>query len=134
MSNLMCPRPCGGPERLRLASALLVSQLFVPSLLWAAEGYPPPPEGERLAQQVCSACHVVAQKQERAPILKDGAPSFCEVANRPQTTAQSVAHFVLTTHWDNKSAPVTMPDPMLNKDQAAAVSRYVMSLRGRCTF
>ena len=134
MSNLMCPRPFGGPERLRLASALLVSQLFAPSLLWAAEGYPPPPEGERLAQQVCSACHVVAQKQERAPILKDGAPSFCEVANRPQTTAQSVAHFVLTTHWDNKSAPVTMPDPMLNKDQAAAVSRYVMSLRGRCSF
>ncbi len=134
MSNVMCPRRFVGAERLRLAPALLVSQLFVPSLLWAAEGYPPPPEGERLAQQVCSACHVVAQKQERAPVLKDGAPSFCEIANRPQTTAQSVAHFVLTTHWDNKSAPVTMPDPMLNKDQAAAVSRYVMSLRGRCTF
>jgi mono/diheme cytochrome c family protein len=130
----MSPRRFVGAERLRLVPALLVSQLFVPSLLWAAEGYPPPPEGERLAQQVCSACHVVAQKQERAPVLKGGAPNFCEIANRPQTTAQSVAHFVLTTHWDNKSAPVTMPDPMLNKDQAAAVSRYVMGLRGRCTF
>jgi hypothetical protein len=41
---------------------------------------------------------------------------------------------VLTTHWDEKSAPVKMPDPMLNKDQAAGVARYVMSLRGRCTF
>jgi mono/diheme cytochrome c family protein len=134
MSNVVHPRRSVGAERPRLASALLVSQLFVPSLLWAGEGYPPPPEGERLAQEVCSACHVVAQKQERAPVLKDRAPSFCEIANRPRTTAQSVAHFVLTTHWDNKAAPVRMPDPMLNKDQAAAVSRYVMSLRGRCTF
>jgi hypothetical protein len=112
----------------------LVSQLFVPSLLRAGEGYPPPPEGERLAREVCSACHVVAQKQERAPILKDKAPSFCEIANWPQTTAQSVAHFVLTAHWDEKSAPVVMPDPMLNKDQAAAVGRNVISLRERCTF
>ena len=134
MSHIVCPRRFVGAEHLRLASALLVTQLFVPSLLWAADSYPPPPEGERLAQEVCSACHVVAQKQERAPVLKDKAPSFCEIANRPRTTAQSVAHFVLTTHWDNKSAPVAMPDPMLNKDQAAAVSRYVMSLRGRCTF
>jgi mono/diheme cytochrome c family protein len=134
MSNVVRPQYSVGTERLRLASALLVIPLFGPSLLWAAEGYPPPPEGERLAQQVCSACHIVAQKQDRDPILKDGAPSFCEIANRPRTTAQSVAHFVLTTHWDEKSAPVKMPDPMLNKDQAAAVSRYVISLRGRCTF
>jgi mono/diheme cytochrome c family protein len=132
MSNVVRPRRSQGAECLRLASALLVVQLFGPS--WAGEGYPPPPEGERLAQEVCSACHVVAQKQERDPILKDRAPSFCEIANRPQTTAQSVAHFVLTTHWDDKSASVKMPDPMLNKDQAAAVSRYVMGLRGRCTF
>jgi hypothetical protein len=134
MSSVARPRRSVGAECLRLASVLLVSQLFFPSLLWAGEGYPPPPEGERLAQEVCSACHVVAQKQERAPILKDSVPSFCEIANRPQTTAQSVAHFVLTTHWDEKSAHVRMPDPMLNKDQAAAVARYVMSLRGRCTF
>lgn len=134
MSNVVRPRRSIVTERLRLVSVLLVSPLFVPSSLRAGEGYPPPPEGERLAHEVCSACHVVAQKQERAPILKDGAPSFCEIANRPQTTAQSVAHFVLTTHWDEKSSPVAMPDPMLNKDQAAAVSRYVMTLRGRCTF
>jgi mono/diheme cytochrome c family protein len=134
MSDVVDPGRSVAAARIGLVSAFLVSQLFAPSFLWAGESYPPPPEGERLAQEVCSACHVVAHKQERAPILKDGAPSFCEIANRPQTTAQSVAHFVLTTHWDDKSAPVRMPDPMLNKDQAAAVSRYVMSLRGRCTF
>jgi mono/diheme cytochrome c family protein len=134
MSNVVRLRRAVATVRRRLVFASLLSQLFVPSLLWAAEGYPPPTEGERLAQEVCSACHLVAQKQERAPVLKDKAPSFCEIANRPHTTAQSVAHFVLTTHWDERSAPVRMPDPMLNKDQAAAVSRYVMSLRGHCTF
>jgi hypothetical protein len=41
---------------------------------------------------------------------------------------------MLTAHWDEKSAPVAMPDPMLNKDQAPAVGRYVISLRERCTF
>lgn len=134
MSNVVWRQRSVGAECLGLASALLMIQVFGSSLLWAGEGYPPPPEGERLAQEVCAACHVVAQKQDRDPILKDRAPSFCEIANRPQTTAHGVAHFVLTTHWDEKSAPVKMPDPMLNKDQAAAVSRYVMSLRGRCTF
>ena len=133
MSTVFRPRWSTGVGRTPFAPALLVSLLCAPSLLWAGDSYPPPPEGERLAQEVCSACHVVAQKQERAPILKDRAPSFCGIANRPHTTAQSVAHFVLTTHWDEKSAP-TMPDPMLNKDQAAAVARYVMSLRGQCTF
>ena len=62
MSNVVHPRRSAGAERLRPVSVLLVSQLFVPSLLRAGEGYPPPPEGERLAREVCSACHVVAQK------------------------------------------------------------------------
>jgi len=134
MSNVVRPRRPLRTERPWVVASVLFTQWFIPSFLWAAEGYPPPSEGERLAQEVCSACHVVAQKQERDPILKDRAPSFCEIANRPQTTATSVAHFVLTTHWDEKSAPVTMPDPMLNKDQAAAVAHYLMGLRGRCAF
>jgi cytochrome c551/c552 len=134
MSHAVRPRRSVGAACRGLVFALLLSRLFVPSFVWAGDGYPPPTEGECLAQEVCSACHVVAQKQERAPVLKERAPSFCEIANRARTTAQSVAHFVLTTHWDERSAPVRMPDPMLNKDQAAAVSRYVMSLRGHCTF
>ena len=99
-----------------------------------ADPMPAKSEGERLAQMVCSACHIVAIQQERRPILKDAAPNFCEIANRPSTTTSSLAHFVTHTHWDEKSSTFTMPDPMLNSEQARAVSRYILSLRGHCDF
>lgn len=38
--------------------------------------------GQRIAQLVCSACHVVPQDQEFPPILRRPAPSFGEIANR----------------------------------------------------
>ncbi|MBS0377500.1 MAG: hypothetical protein JSS29_03360 [Proteobacteria bacterium] len=90
--------------------------------------------GEKLALQVCSACHVVAATQQEPPILNHVTPSFCAIANRPETTLKSVSQFVLHTHWDENSVRITMPDPMLMPDQAAQVARYVLSLRGRCQF
>ncbi len=90
--------------------------------------------GERLAQQVCSACHVVAASQDRPPILNHVTPSFCAIANEPGTTLGSVSHFVLHTHWDENATHITMPDPMLMTEQAAQVARYILSLRGQCRF
>ena len=91
-------------------------------------------EGEHIAREVCSACHLVASSQERPPILKGRTPSFCEVANAPTTSTRSLAHFVLTTHWDENASTPAMPNPMLNKDQASAVSRYILGLKGHCSF
>ena len=99
-----------------------------------ADPVPARSEGEQLAQMVCSACHIVAIHQERRPILKEPAPNFCEIANRPDITTSRLAHFVTHTHWDEKASTVTMPDPMLNPDQARAVSRYILGLRGHCDF
>ncbi len=91
-------------------------------------------EGERLAQMVCSACHIVAVRQDTPPILKKPVPDFCEIANRPGTTAHSLSNFVMHTHWDEESSTYTMPSPMLNADQAKAISQYILSLRGHCNF
>jgi mono/diheme cytochrome c family protein len=91
-------------------------------------------KGEQLAQMVCSACHIVATKQEWPPILKNVTPSFCEIANRPDTTTRSLARSVTHTHWDEESSPYKMPDPMLNPDQTRAVSQYILTLRGKCDF
>lgn len=85
--------------------------------------------GEQIARQVCSACHVVAGDQEFPPLLHSREPSFREIANRPTTTQESIQKFITTTHWDQKTIPMTMPDPMLRPEQAVAVSRYIMSLR-----
>ena len=85
--------------------------------------------GEQLARVVCSACHVVAKDQEIPPLLAKPAPPFLSIANRPGTTADSIAHFVSSTHWDFETLPMKMPDLMLTKSEATAVSRYIMSLR-----
>ncbi len=85
--------------------------------------------GEHVARIVCSACHVVAKDQEFPPILNHPAPDFAEIANRPGTSMETLQHFVLNTHWDVDKLPMSMPNPMLTKDEARAVSRYIMSLR-----
>lgn len=85
--------------------------------------------GEHIARLVCSACHVVATDQEFPPILKEATPTFAEIANRPGVTAVSLRRFVATTHWDVDRLPMSMPNPMLTKEEAQAVSRYILSLR-----
>ncbi len=85
--------------------------------------------GEQIAQEQCSACHVVAERQELTPILKQPAPSFRSIANRPQTSDESLRHFVTSTHWDPKTVPPSMPSPELSKSDTMAVIRYILSLK-----
>jgi mono/diheme cytochrome c family protein len=85
--------------------------------------------GERLAQMICSACHSVAPNQQFTPILKAQPPSFEEIANRPTTTEKSIVDFLKNTHWDEKTIPMTMPDPMLMANQRVDLARYILSMR-----
>jgi len=85
--------------------------------------------GERIARELCAACHVVASDQEFAPLLDRPAPSFREIANRPESSRSTLEHFIGTTHWDVDSIPMKMPNPSLTPDQTGAVVQYIMSLR-----
>jgi len=85
--------------------------------------------GKGIAEKVCSACHVVEVNQEFPPILDPPAPNFIDIANRPDADAAKIRHFVSTTHWDTKTLPMKMPNPMLLDTQTADVARYLMSLR-----
>jgi cytochrome c2 len=87
--------------------------------------------GRELAVQVCSVCHVVAPDQEFPPRLGQITPSFMEIANNPDISAGSLRKFIITTHWDEHSIPITMPDPMLYGDQIPHVISYILSLRKR---
>ena len=87
--------------------------------------------GEHIARLVCSACHVVAVDQEFPPLLNQATPSFADVANRPGVTAESLQRFITTTHWDVDKLPMSMPNPMLDKSETQAVTRYILSLRKR---
>jgi hypothetical protein len=62
-------------------------------------------------------------------MLRPPAPSFEAIANRPDITSRTVRHFVLQTHWDQKTVPMQMPNPALPTPDATAVAAYVLSLR-----
>lgn len=85
--------------------------------------------GAAVAENQCSACHVVAQNQENPPLLRNPAPSFEEIANRSGSSEKQLRHFVSGTHWDLKTLPMTMPNPELSPKDTTAVVRYIMSLR-----
>jgi mono/diheme cytochrome c family protein len=85
--------------------------------------------GRELALEVCSVCHDVGAHQQFAPRLGQPTPSFVEIANNPKTTAESLRKFITTTHWDERTIPITMPDPMLAGDQIPDVISYILSLR-----
>lgn len=86
--------------------------------------------GEHIARLICSACHVVAKDQEYPPILDTPGPNFFDIANRPGTTQRSLRHFITTTHWDEQTLPMAMPNPMLTPEDTRAVASYIVSLRG----
>jgi mono/diheme cytochrome c family protein len=117
----------------QLSAAILLIVALAP---WAAKAQGAPnasPQvrrGEQIAQERCSACHVVAEKQEYPVLLKVPTPSFQSIANRPETSEKKLRQFVATTHWDLKTVPVGMPNPGLSKTDAAAVIRYILSLKG----
>ena len=87
-------------------------------------------QGEHIARAICAACHVVASDQDFPPLLRAPAPPFAEIANRPGTTDKSLRHFISATHWDERTLPMTMPNPQLTGAQATAVTQYILSLRG----
>ena len=105
-------------------------------LLGAASSCPagPPSDnallhGERLAREMCSACHVVATDQQFPPLLHEPAPSFADIANRQGINEQSLRRFITTTHRDQSTLPMSMPRMGLNGEQVHAVSRYILSLK-----
>jgi len=83
-------------------------------------------EGHRLALSKCDACHIVASDQQYQPLLSHYAPSFYDVANRPNTTAKSLEAFLAHPHsFEN------MPYPDLSPAQVADLASYILSLRSR---
>ncbi|HTW51242.1 MAG TPA: c-type cytochrome [Stellaceae bacterium] len=74
----------------------------------------------------CDACHVVAADQPLRPLVSGYAPSFTEVANRPDMTPTALRDFLSRQHGYSN-----MPYPDLAPADLANVVAYVMSLRHR---
>ncbi len=84
--------------------------------------------GHDFAIEFCSACHVVASDQPKRPIYRGPTPSFVQIANKPATTADSLRHFVRTTH-PTVVKPLDMPATDVSDYQLDEITRYILSLR-----
>jgi len=98
-----------------IATALLaLSALQAPAAL-AADAR----NGEELARRWCSACHLVASNQERAPTV---APPFASIGRRPGFNARELARSMLAPHPQ-------MPERGLAREQAEDIAAYIATLR-----
>jgi mono/diheme cytochrome c family protein len=75
--------------------------------------------GERLAEQWCSACHVVTKAQREA---NADAPPFEEIAKRPAFSESGLTAFLLDPH-------AKMPNMNLTRTDAGDIAAYVAKLR-----
>lgn len=84
--------------------------------------------GGKLAQLVCSVCHVVAEDDKHVPLLRDPGPSFVVVAARPSTTETTLRTFLETKHPDIGPS-AQMPNPRLVDYEIDELVAYILSLR-----
>ena len=78
--------------------------------------------GRRVAMEICSHCHQVAEGQ-RAPL--PNAPSFVDIANMPSTTAPSLKAFLRSKHKRR------MPNFIMSNADTKDVVDYILSLKQR---
>jgi mono/diheme cytochrome c family protein len=84
--------------------------------------------GHSFALKVCWACHIVAKDQTEQPILSQPAPSFLDIAQRPNLTSDGL-HKFLSTHDETMGNAGKMPNPRLVDYQIDEVVAYILSLR-----
>ena len=84
--------------------------------------------GRDIALEICANCHVVAEDQKSAPLLKPPAPSFAEIAARPATNEASLRDFLGKPHGEARRSS-KMPAFTLGEFQIAPLVVYIESLR-----
>ena len=75
--------------------------------------------GKRVAVRWCAACHVVTADQRHAYA---DAPSFREIANRPNFSESGLVTFLLNAH-------AKMPNMSLTRIEANDIAAYIRTLR-----
>jgi len=112
----------GTPSRwLQLSVIAAACQLIAPHAVRAADPAPNAAVGQQLAEQYCVECHVVS------PSGKSGwtdAPAFDAIANRPDTTLQTLSTIIERPH-------LNMMNTGRPPEEARDIAAYIMGLRKR---
>ncbi|HXJ00890.1 MAG TPA: c-type cytochrome [Micropepsaceae bacterium] len=86
--------------------------------------------GHNIAVTTCVGCHTVSPKQTVSPVLGPGIPSFEEIANRPDVTAESLRATMKVARWhDDALASRLLPMSHISDKERAEVAAYIVSLR-----
>jgi mono/diheme cytochrome c family protein len=83
--------------------------------------------GREVALHACTGCHVVASDQPFKPVYPKPLPDFRTIANKPNSTATSLQHFLTSLPAVPKRSQ--MPNLLLSSEDLRDVSAYIMSLR-----
>jgi mono/diheme cytochrome c family protein len=85
-------------------------------------------EGRAIGLKLCAICHVVAGDQAVTPTLKPPAPSFADIAARPDVTEAFLRDFLMKPHGQARALSA-MPAFLMPSDEADAAIAYLMSLK-----
>ena len=83
--------------------------------------------GHKLAMKICATCHVVEEGQPK-PVLHPEAPSFADIAARPDVTEAWLSAFLGHPHGAERRTSV-MPPFALTPSQADEAIAYLLSLK-----
>ena len=84
--------------------------------------------GHHLAAMLCDECHIAARDQALPPRRDPPAPSFDTIVQRKDVNADTLEHFLKTTH-EGLDNPKGMENPGLVDFQVKAIVAYILSLR-----
>ncbi len=86
--------------------------------------------GRNLATSKCFACHDVSPGQAPPRITGPGIPSFQEIANRSDVTAEWLIERMGTATWHIPALPSTrLPMSQLSDREKSEVAAFILSLR-----
>ncbi len=86
--------------------------------------------GRNIAVTACISCHVVSPNQAVSPVLGHAIPSFEEIANRPDTTAESLREAMKVARWHTPELAATLlPMSRISDVERAQVVAFILSLR-----
>lgn len=102
-----------------IPAGALAALLAGPAVLAQSESGDPI-AGEKLAREVCVACHEV--EKGRHGISLEGAPAFQDVADDPSVTSLALRVFLRSPHE-------AMPDLILSGVETEDVIAYILSMK-----
>lgn len=86
--------------------------------------------GRTVANTVCIACHIVSPNQTLVPLYQHRLPTFDEIANRRDTTAESLRERMASASWHNYALPQTLsPMARISARDRDQVIAFILSLR-----